>query len=159
MSGKIDLDRVEMPKQSPEKRKRNFQEVALGYSPEQAAKEAKRCIQCKKPKCVEGCPVGVEIPAFILALREGDMPGAVQALKRKNSLPGICGRVCPQEVQCESRCVLGKKGVPVAIGRLERYVADWDLSTKKCPVCELLPPLCCRSGPDGTLGNHIRGPA
>ncbi len=154
MSGKIDLDRVEMPKQSPEKRKRNFQEVALGYSPEQAAKEAKRCIQCKKPKCVEGCPVGVEIPAFILALREGDMPGAVQALKRKNSLPGICGRVCPQEVQCESRCVLGKKGAPVAIGRLERYVADWDLFTKKCPVCELLPPSGKRaavvgSGPAG----------
>ena len=154
MSGKIDLDRVEMPKQSPEKRKRNFQEVALGYSPENAAKEAKRCIQCKKPKCVEGCPVGVEIPAFILALREGDMPGAVQALKRKNSLPGICGRVCPQEVQCESRCVLAKKGAPVAIGRLERYVADWDLSTKKCPVCELLPPSGKRaavvgSGPAG----------
>ncbi len=154
MSSKIDLDRVEMPKQSPEKRKRNFQEVALGYSPEQAAKEAGRCIQCKKPKCVEGCPVGVEIPTFINAMREGDMPGAVQALKRKNSLPGICGRVCPQEVQCESRCVLGKKGAPVAIGRLERYVADWDLATKKCPVCELLPPSGKRaavvgSGPAG----------
>ncbi|MGV8175894.1 MAG: NADPH-dependent glutamate synthase [Methanothrix sp.] len=154
MSSKIDLDRVEMPKQSPEKRKRNFQEVALGYSPEQAAKEASRCIQCKKPKCVEGCPVGVEIPTFINAMREGDMPGAVQALKRKNSLPGICGRVCPQEVQCESRCVLGKKGAPVAIGRLERYVADWDLATKKCPVCELLPPSGKRaavvgSGPAG----------
>ena len=137
MSGKIDLDRVEMPKQSPEKRKSNFQEVALGYSPEQAAKEANRCIQCKKPKCVEGCPVGVEIPAFILALREDDMPGAVQALKRKNSLPGICGRVCPQEVQCEDRCVLGKKGAPVAIGRLERYVADWERSQEKCPRCEV----------------------
>ncbi len=154
MSGKIDLDRVEMPKQSPEKRRHNFQEVALGYRAEQAAKEANRCIQCKKPKCVEGCPVGVEIPAFILALRDGDMPGAVQALKRKNSLPGICGRVCPQEVQCESRCVLGKKGAPVAIGRLERYVADWDLSAKKCPVCELLPPSGKRaavvgSGPSG----------
>lgn len=154
MSAKIDLNRVEMPKQSPEKRKRNFQEVALGYSPEHAAKEARRCIQCKKPKCVEGCPVGVEIPAFILALREGDMPGAVQALKRKNSLPGICGRVCPQEVQCESRCVLGKKGAPVAIGRLERYVADWDLASKKCPVCEILPPSGKRaavvgSGPAG----------
>jgi len=154
MSSKIDLDRVEMPKQSPEKRKHNFQEVALGYSPEQAAKEANRCIQCKKPKCVEGCPVGVEIPTFINAMREGDMPGAVQALKRKNSLPGICGRVCPQEVQCESACVLNKKGAPVAIGRLERYVADWDLLTKKCPVCELALPSGKRaavvgSGPAG----------
>ncbi len=154
MSSKIDLNRVEMPKQSPEKRKHNFQEVALGYSAEDAAKEASRCIQCKKPKCVEGCPVGVEIPAFINAMREGDMPEAVQALKRKNSLPGICGRVCPQEVQCESTCVLAKKGAPVAIGRLERYVADWDLATKKCPVCELAPPSGKRaavvgSGPAG----------
>ncbi|MCU0638049.1 MAG: dihydropyrimidine dehydrogenase, partial [Methanothrix sp.] len=113
-----------MPKQSPEKRKRNFQEVALGYTPEQAAEEAGRCLQCKKPKCVEGCPVGVEIPVFIRALRDGDMDEAVRSLKRKNSLPGICGRVCPQEVQCEASCVLAKKGAPVAIGRLERYVAD-----------------------------------
>jgi len=140
MADKLNLNRVEMPKQSPEKRKGNFQEVALGYSAEQAALEASRCIQCKKPKCVEGCPVGVDIPEFILALREGDMPGAALSLKRKNSLPGICGRVCPQEVQCESRCVLGKKGAPIAIGRLERYVADWEQETKKCPPCEILPP-------------------
>jgi glutamate synthase (NADPH/NADH) small chain len=122
---------MEMPKQSPDKRKRNFEEVALGYSPEMAKSEASRCLQCKKPKCIEGCPVGVEIPGFICALREGDMPGAVRALKNKNSLPGICGRVCPQEVQCESRCVLNKKGAPVAIGRLERYVADWELGEKE----------------------------
>ena len=140
MSTKMNLNRVEMPKQSPDVRRRNFREVALGYSPEQASEEASRCLQCKKPKCVEGCPVGVEIPAFICALRDGDMPEAVLALKRKNSLPGICGRVCPQEVQCECRCVLAKKGAPVAIGRLERYVADWELTTKKCPVCELAPP-------------------
>jgi glutamate synthase (NADPH/NADH) small chain len=139
MVSKINLNRVEMPKQSPEKRKRNFQEVALGYSPEQAAEEASRCIQCKKPKCVEGCPVGVEIPSFILALRDGDMLEAVKALKRKNSLPGICGRVCPQEVQCESRCVLAKKGAPIAIGRLERYVADWELSQEQRPKVEILP--------------------
>jgi glutamate synthase (NADPH/NADH) small chain len=84
--------------------------------------------------------VGVEIPVFIRALRDGDMPEAALSLKRKNSLPGVCGRVCPQEVQCECRCVLAKKGAPVAIGRLERYVADWEQTTKKCPVCELVPP-------------------
>ncbi|MDM7934893.1 MAG: NADPH-dependent glutamate synthase, partial [Methanothrix sp.] len=130
-----------MPKQSPEVRKRNFQEVALGYTQELAEEEAGRCLQCKKPKCVEGCPVGVDIPEFIKALRDGDMPGAVKILKRKNSLPGICGRVCPQEVQCESRCVLNKKGkgVQVAIGRLERYVADWELRQAKRPVCEVAP--------------------
>ena len=139
MSSKMNLNRVEMPKQSPEKRKRNFQEVALGYSPEQAAEEAGRCLQCKKPKCMEGCPVGVEIPRFICALRNADMPEAVKALKRKNSLPGICGRVCPQEVQCESRCVLSKKGAPIAIGRLERYVADWELCQSQRPECETAP--------------------
>jgi len=154
MSTKINLNRVEMPKQSPELRRHNFQEVALGYSPEQAAEEAARCLQCKKPKCIEGCPVGVEIPIFIRALRDGDMPEAALSLKRKNSLPGVCGRVCPQEVQCECRCVLAKKGAPVAIGRLERYVADWEQTTKKCPVCELVPPSGKRaavvgSGPAG----------
>ena len=154
MSTKINLNRVEMPKQSPELRRHNFQEVALGYSPEQAAEEAARCLQCKKPKCVEGCPVGVEIPVFIRALRDGDMPEAALSLKRKNSLPGVCGRVCPQEVQCECRCVLAKKGAPVAIGRLERYVADWEQTTKKCPVCELVAPSGKRaavvgSGPAG----------
>ncbi len=154
MSSKINLNRVEMPKQPPEKRKRNFQEVALGYSPEQAAEEADRCLQCKKPKCIEGCPVGVEIPDFIRALRDGDMPGAVKALKRKNSLPGICGRVCPQEVQCESRCILGKKGASIAIGRLERYVADWELCLSQRPECEKAPATGKRiavvgSGPSG----------
>jgi glutamate synthase (NADPH/NADH) small chain len=140
MSSKINLNRVKMPKQSPGERKHNFHEVALGYSQQQAEEEAGRCIQCKKPKCVEGCPVGVEIPAFILALRDKDMFESVLALKRKNSLPGICGRVCPQEVQCESACVLGKKGAPVAIGRLERYVADWERTQEKCARCEIAPP-------------------
>ncbi|HNX40425.1 MAG TPA: dihydropyrimidine dehydrogenase, partial [Methanothrix sp.] len=98
MSSKMNYNRVDMPKQTAEKRRHNFQEVALGYTSQQAAEEASRCIQCKKPKCVEGCPVGVEIPSFIKAMREGDMQEAVASLKRKNSLPGICGRVCPQEV-------------------------------------------------------------
>lgn len=129
---KINLLRVEMPKQSPEERRWNFQEVALGYSDKEALDEANRCLQCKKPKCIEGCPVGVEIPQFIKALREGDMPEAVRALKRRNSLPGVCGRVCPQEDQCESKCVLAKKKSSVAIGRLERYIADWELSNERC---------------------------
>jgi len=154
VKSKINLNRVEMPKQSPEERKYNFEEVALGYDPHLAAEEASRCLQCKKPKCVEGCPVGVEIPAFIRALREKDMPEAALALKRKNSLPGICGRVCPQEVQCESHCVLCKKKSPVAIGRLERYVADWEMRQEKCPRCEMAAPTGKRvavvgSGPAG----------
>ncbi|MBC7261018.1 MAG: NADPH-dependent glutamate synthase [Chloroflexi bacterium] len=120
--------RNEMPRQDPKVRARNFNEVALGYSHELAIAEANRCLQCKKPTCIEGCPVQVRIPEFILALREGDMWGAVTALKDKNNLPAICGRVCPQETQCEASCVLGKKFEPVAIGRLERYVADWEIA-------------------------------
>jgi len=125
---KLDLNRVPMPKQAPEVRARNFNEVALGYTAEQAQAEANRCIQCPKRSCVEGCPVGVDIPEFIKAIREGDMPEAVRVLKGKNSLPGICGRVCPQETQCEQTCSLAKKDAPIAIGRLERYVADWEHS-------------------------------
>jgi len=140
VKSKINLNREDMPKQPAEERRYNFQEVALGYGPDQANAEAERCLQCKKPKCVEGCPVGVKIPEFILALRSGEMSEAVVALKTKNSLPGICGRVCPQEVQCEERCVLAKKGAPIAIGRLERYVADWDLSQEKCARCEMAAP-------------------
>src|SRR5512136_107358 len=123
---KLNLNRVPIPKQAPEVRKRNFNEVALGYTDEHALEEASRCIVCKKPGCMEGCPVNVEIPEFIKAIGAGDMPEAVRILKNKNSLPGICGRVCPQETQCEMTCNLAKKGGPIAIGRLERYVADWE---------------------------------
>jgi len=126
MPKKINLNRVPIPKQEAAERAKNFSEVALGYSEEQAVEEANRCLQCPKPICREGCPVNVDIPEFITALREGDMPEAVTILKSKNSLPGICGRVCPQETQCEEICVLAKKGAPIAIGRLERYVADWE---------------------------------
>ena len=119
-----------MPRQDPKARSKNFEEVALGYSPEEALAEASRCIQCPKHPCTEGCPVGVDIPDFIRALNEGDMSGAVRILKSKNALPGICGRVCPQETQCEATCTLGKKGAPVAIGRLERYVADWERANR-----------------------------
>jgi len=123
---KINLNRVPMPKQEVAVRRRNFNEVALGYREQQAVEEASRCIQCKKPNCIKGCPVGVNIPEFIRAVREGDMPEAVRIIKSTNSLPAICGRVCPQETQCEMVCALNKKGAPIAIGRLERYVADWE---------------------------------
>jgi len=128
---KLDLNRIPMPRQDPKKRAKNFNEVALGYSWEQAQTEANRCIQCPKHSCIDGCPVDIDIPGFIQAIVDDDMPEAVRILKDKNSLPGICGRVCPQETQCEATCVLAKKGAPVAIGRLERYVADWERDNKK----------------------------
>jgi glutamate synthase (NADPH) small chain len=128
---KLDLNRVEMPRQAPKERAKNFKEVALGYSPIEAIQEASRCIQCKKRNCTVGCPVGVDIPEFIKAIREDNLPEAVKILKNKNSLPGICGRVCPQESQCESTCTLEKQKAPIAIGRLERFVADWDGSNKE----------------------------
>lgn len=123
---KLDLNRVEMPKQEPQVRAKNFSEVALGYTAEQALAETTRCIQCPKQPCIAGCPVNIDIPGFIEALRQGDMPEAARILKDKNSLPGVCGRVCPQESQCEFVCTLNKKEAPIAIGRLERYVADWE---------------------------------
>ncbi len=130
---RMKLPRQEMPTQDAQVRAHNFDEVALGFSEELALLEAVRCLQCKRPKCVEGCPVEVNIPAFIERLKEGDMPGAARSLKGDNSLPAICGRVCPQETQCEALCVLGKKHEPVAIGRLERYVADWDIAHPSPP--------------------------
>ena len=136
---KLNLNREEMPRQEPKVRAKNFDEVALGYSAEQAMSEAGRCIQCPKRPCTGGCPVSVDIPEFVKALRENDMPGAVKALKRKNALPGVCGRVCPQESQCEAVCTLQKQHAPVAIGRLERFVADWERAnpeSKEQPVIE-----------------------
>ena len=123
--------RVEMPRQDPKARARNFEEVALGYTKEMAVAEALRCLHCKKPFCVEGCPVEIDIPAFIGFIQAGDFDGAVKKIKEKNSLPAVCGRVCPQETQCEERCVLARKGEPVAIGRLERFVADWEAEQGK----------------------------
>ena len=128
---KLNLNREPMPRQDPKLRSRNFNEVALGYSAEQAKAEANRCIQCPKRLCVPGCPVNVDIPEFIKAIDKGDMPEAVRILKSKNSLPGICGRVCPQETQCEVVCALANKEAPIAIGRLERYVADWEGANKQ----------------------------
>ncbi|HUT13099.1 MAG TPA: NADPH-dependent glutamate synthase [Thermoguttaceae bacterium] len=118
--------RVPMPEQAPQVRIRNFQEVPLGYSVEQAQAEASRCLQCKKPKCVEGCPVNVDVPGFIGLIVQGKFAEAARKIKRTNCLPAICGRVCPQETQCEALCIVGKKAEPNAIGRLERFVADYE---------------------------------
>ncbi|WNY25114.1 NADPH-dependent glutamate synthase [Methanolapillus millepedarum] len=127
--------RMGMPEQPATVRKNNFDEVALGYSKEQAMAEASRCIQCRVPRCVEGCPVNINIPAFIKFIAEGKTEEAAEKIFETNLLPAICGRVCPQETQCEELCVLGKKGEPIAIGRLERYAAD-DVrkSGKSCKI-------------------------
>lgn len=117
----------EMPEQAPRERIHNFNEVALGYSQQQAQLEASRCLQCKKPKCLKGCPVEIDIPGFIKLIKEGDFARAISLIKEKNNLPAVCGRVCPQETQCEELCILDKKTEPVAIGRLERFVADWEM--------------------------------
>ena len=124
--------RVEMPCQPADVRARNFNEVATGYTHEMALEEARRCLQCKNPLCVRGCPVEVEIKDFITALSNDQVEEAYTIIKRSNALPAICGRVCPQEDQCEGKCILGKKGQPIAIGRLERYVADHYLASDAC---------------------------
>ena len=119
------LTKVPMPEQDPQVRARNFKEVTLGYTAEMAIEEANRCLGCKNPKCVEGCPVNVRIPEFIKKVQEGDFKAAYEIITSTNALPALSGRVCPQETQCESKCVRGVKGEPVAIGRLERFCADW----------------------------------
>ena len=133
------IPRQAMPEQDPGERIRNFEEVPRGYAPETAILEAKRCIQCKKPGCVEGCPVDVQIPKFIKQIAEGDFLGAARTLKETNSLPAVCGRVCPQEDQCEKTCILGKKGEPVAIGRLERFAADYERNGGAVAIPEIAP--------------------
>jgi len=115
-----------MREQPPQERVRNYEEVPYGYSPEEAILEAKRCLMCKKPKCVEGCPVEIDIPGFIHFIAEGEFRDGVNRLKEKNILPAVCGRVCPQEEQCEIKCIVGIKNEPVGIGRLERFLADWE---------------------------------
>ena len=117
-----------MPEQEPKERIKNFNEVPYGYDAETAVKEAARCLQCKEAKCVEGCPVEVDIPAFIKLITEEKFDEGIKKIKEKNNLPAVCGRVCPQENQCESFCVRGKKGQPVAIGRLERFLADYEMA-------------------------------
>ena len=124
-------NRVPMAEQSAEERIKNFKEVPLGYTEDEAAEEAKRCLQCKKPACTDGCPVEIDIPAFINLVAEREFLEAAKKIKETNSLPAICGRVCPQEIQCETKCVIGKKGEPISIGRLERFVADWERAQGK----------------------------
>lgn len=131
-----------MPEQEPHIRARNFLEVPTGYTPKMAQEEAARCLQCKKPGCVAGCPVEVDIPGFIDLLAHGDMTGAIRNLWSKNALPAVCGRVCPQEIQCEGKCIVGRKGEPVAIGNLERFCADYE---REFGTGELPP----KSGPTG----------
>lgn len=121
----MSLKKNEMPSQAPDVRNKNFGEVALGYTKEQAIDEANRCLGCKNKPCVGHCPVAIDIPAFIGKIKEEDFEGAYQIIQKSSSLPAVCGRVCPQETQCEGKCVRGIKGEPVAIGRLERFVADW----------------------------------
>jgi glutamate synthase (NADPH/NADH) small chain len=151
---KIVPKKTPIPEQDPARRRTNFEEVSLGYAPEQALQEALRCLQCKKPLCVTGCPVSVPIPRFIQAIKENDFARAIAVIKETNLLPAVCGRVCPQESQCEKLCTLGKKFDPVAIGRLERFVADWDRSQGSAQVPDKEPSTGKRiaiigSGPSG----------
>ena len=136
---KLDLKRRPMPKQDHLERRKNFEEVAFGYHPDTAVEEARRCLDCKKPFCRDGCPVGIDIPGFIRAIIERDFAAGIRKLKETNALPAICGRVCPQEEQCEKLCVIGKKGEPVSIGRLERFLADWEAASGKLEMPEMAP--------------------
>ncbi len=124
---KLSKKSVEMAKQEPHVRAKNFDEVALGYTEEQALEEANRCLQCPNPLCRSGCPVEVPIPQFIKCIKDKNYAEGIQVIKSKNALPAVCGRVCPQEVQCQAKCVIGRMGEPVGIGRLERFLADWEL--------------------------------
>lgn len=119
------MTKVPVKEQDAKVRATNFEEVCLGYTPEEAIEEAKRCLNCKKPLCVSQCPVSIDIPGFISHVKEGDFEGAAKVIAESSALPAVCGRVCPQETQCEGKCVLGIKGEPVSIGKLERFVADW----------------------------------
>ncbi|MBR3779125.1 MAG: NADPH-dependent glutamate synthase [Clostridia bacterium] len=129
--------KVPMPARAPKLRSRDFLEVATGYTAEQAIEEAGRCLQCKHKPCTGGCPVQVDIPSFVAEVAKGDFAAAYEVISRTSSLPAVCGRVCPQETQCESRCVRGKNGEPVAIGRLERFVADWHNEQADVPACTI----------------------
>jgi glutamate synthase (NADPH/NADH) small chain len=133
----MDLKRHEMPKQPADIRRHNFQEVALGYSIATAVEEARRCLNCKKPFCVEGCPVEIDIPGFVQSIAKGDFQKGIRILKSKNCLPAISGRVCPQEEQCEGVCVLSRKNAPVAIGRLERFLADWEANQGQAEIAQI----------------------
>ena len=156
------IPRQEMPQQDRFERRSNFNEVPYGYTPETAILEASRCIMCKKPKCIDGCPVEIDIPAFILLMKEGKFTEAAMKIKEENALPAICGRVCPQEEQCEIKCVVGIKQEPVAIGRLERFAADYERNQGKIEIPQLPPSTGKKvaivgSGPAGlTVAGELR---
>ncbi len=137
MGKNMSLEKVTMPEQAPDVRNKNFQEVALGYTKEMAMEEAARCLNCPKKPCMDGCPVNVPIPGFIEKVAEGDFEAAYEIITSENALPAICGRVCPQENQCEGKCVRGIKGEPVAIGRLERFVADYHMANAVPAIPEI----------------------
>jgi glutamate synthase (NADPH) small chain len=139
---RMQIPRQKMPEQDPKVRGKNFDEVPFGYSEETAIREAQRCLKCKKPGCVSGCPVEIDIPGFISMIEAGDFIGAAKKIKETNALPAVCGRVCPQEEQCEVKCILAKKGDSVAIGRLERFAADYERNTGKVEV----PPIAASTG-------------
>ncbi|HQM38531.1 MAG TPA: dihydropyrimidine dehydrogenase, partial [Candidatus Bipolaricaulis anaerobius] len=142
-----------MRERDPQARTRTFDEVPAGYTPDEAQEEAARCLQCRDAPCMNGCPVNIHIPKFIREIREGDFRAAITTIKQTNNLPAVCGRVCPQEVQCQAPCTLGRRFEPVAIGRLERFAADWE-SQHGVQVPEVAPPTGVRiavvgSGPAG----------
>jgi glutamate synthase (NADPH/NADH) small chain len=138
-AAKRSMVKVPMREQDPGVRRSNFKEVPFGYSPEEAKAEAARCLQCKKPLCIEGCPVNVLIPQFIGLIVQGDFAGAARKIKETNALPAVCGRVCPQEEQCELKCILGKKGEPIAVGNLERFAADFERDNNLVVVPDVKP--------------------
>ena len=133
----MSLKKVAMPEQEPTVRNKNFKEVSLGYTEEMAIEEATRCLNCKHMPCVQGCPVNVRIPDFIAKIAQGDFNGAYEIISQTNALPAVCGRVCPQESQCESKCVRAIKGESVAIGRLERFAADYNMAHGKESIPEI----------------------
>jgi len=161
VSKKIIPKKIPMPKQEPFERVKNFEEVALGFTPELARQEAARCLSCKTPFCVAGCPVAIDIPGFIKDILADDFSRGIRRIKGTNALPAVCGRVCPQEDQCEKVCVLGKKNEPVAIGRLERFLADWEAASGTIEKPELASPngkkvAIVGSGPAGlTVANDL----
>lgn len=168
MAKRPQIPRQRMPEQRPEDRIHNFDEVPYGYTIELAQIEASRCLQCKNPLCRQGCPVEIDIPAFIRRIKEGDFIGSAHTLKETNNLPAVCGRVCPQETQCEQLCVLGRRGEPVAIGRLERFAADYEREQGDVTLPDIAPPTGKRvaiigAGPSGLtaaadlakMGHHV----
>ena len=161
MAKQMDPNRRAMPKQEPFERVKNFDEVALGYTEQLAVEEASRCLGCKKPFCVEGCPVSIDIPGFIKCIVERDFAAGIRKIKETNALPAVCGRVCPQEDQCEKVCVLGRKASPLAIGRLERFLADWEAASGKIKSPDIAPATGKKvaivgSGPAGiTVANDL----